>query len=347
MTLRFGLIGCGGIVQQSHLPALQTMLDLVEIVALADPVVENRSQVAEHVPNAQQYDDYRDMLETANLDVVSIATPHHLHAEHIMKSSEGGVAIICEKPMATRLEEAEEILEAVNRAGVLLSVVHNYLFMPAMQDALTRLKTGELGQPQFGRAQSLYNKRDDLQATEWRHRPETGGGAINDTAYHEFYLNEALVGSPVKYIEARVQSKYFPFEVDDLVLVLMEHENGAVSTLSTGWWVPEPEVSAFCEVHTKVGSLRVRQRGRSLQQFLRTDRQWEEIDVPGLTSLSPDELRWSGHAGYFKATFTALVNGTPLPVTSQQAYHNLALIDSARQASTQRRAIEIVRKEFA
>ena len=341
MTLRLGLIGCGGIVRQSHLPALMSIPELVEIAAIADPMTENRAHVAAHVPDAKQYDDYRVMLEQVDLDVVSIATPHHLHAEHIQQSAQAGVAIICEKPMATSLEEANQILEVVDLAGINLSIVHNFLFTPAMRAALERLKTDKMGEPQFGRAQSLFNKRNDLAETDWRHREETGGGAINDTAYHEFYLNEALIGSPVRYVEARVQTKYFPFPVDDLVLVLMEHENGAVSTLSTGWWVPEPEITAYCEVHTAVGSLRVRHRGKGLQQYLRADRQWTEIDIPGLASLSADELRWAGHAGYFKGTFTALTNNQPLPVTGYHAHHNLALIDAARRASKERRAIEI------
>ena len=341
MTLRLGLIGCGGIVQQSHLPAFRSMPELVQIVAIADPSVENRSRFVATVPRAQEFDDYHVMLEQADLDVVSIATPHHLHAEHIIEAAEAGLAVICEKPMATSLEEADEILEKVNRAGISLSIVHNYLFAPGMREAMAQLNSGKLGEPQFGRAQSLYNKQDDLSEKEWRHRQETGGGAINDTAYHEFYQIEALIGSPVRFVEARVQTKFFPFQVDDMVLVLMEHDNGAVSTLSTAWWIPEPEITAFCEVHTSIGSLRVRHRGKSLQRFLRSNRQWEELDVAGLSDLSADELRWAGHAGYFKATFTALSTNQLLPVTGDQARHNLALIDAARRADKERRAKEI------
>jgi predicted dehydrogenase len=338
--IRLGLIGCGGIVQHAHLPALLTIPELAQVVAVADPIPENLAQVgnAAGVPDNQRYENYRAMLEQANLDAVSIATPHHLHAEHAIHSAEAGIAVICEKPMATSLEEAHAILEAVHRCRVKYSVVHNYLFTPAMRLALSLLREVQMGEPVYGRAQSLYKKAEDLPSDKWRHNRQTGGGALNDTAYHEIYLIEALMKSPVRYVEARIQAKFYHFDVDDLALLLLEHENGAVSTLSTGWFVPEPDIAAYCEVHTAAGSLRVRHRGRSLQRYLRSDQNWEEIAV---SPLSPEEQRWVGHAGFFKATFEALLQGEELPVTGEQALHNIAVIDAARRASHERRAVAL------
>ncbi len=100
--LRLGLIGCGGIVQHSHLPALLALSDYAEVVALADPVEENCHTVGDsaNVPSTRRHDNYRDLLAAGDLDLVIIATPHHLHAEQAIAAAEAGLGIISEKPMA-------------------------------------------------------------------------------------------------------------------------------------------------------------------------------------------------------------------------------------------------------
>src|SRR5689334_12355015 len=161
--VRLGLIGCGEIVRRSHLPGLLEHPDQVRVAALADPSAESREAVgrAAEVPASQWYADYREMLGRAELDAVSIATPHHLHAGPAIAAAEAGLAVICEKPMATSSEEADSVLDAVQRHRVAYTVVHNFLFAPATQAALQALRAGEIGEPILGRAKSLFHKTDD------------------------------------------------------------------------------------------------------------------------------------------------------------------------------------------
>ena len=160
------------------------------------------------------------------------------------------------------------------------AVVHNFLFTPGMERARALLAEGAAGTPYFGRAKSLFNKTDDQADpnTVWRASRAAGGGAINDTAYHEIYLLETLVGSPVRYVEARVATQHFAFDVDDLALLLLEHANGALSTVATSWCVPggdAGESANLAEVHGPAGGVRVMRRGRGLWQYARSTRQWQ------------------------------------------------------------------------
>ena len=68
------------------------------------------------------------MLAKADIDAVTIATPHSFHAEQVIESAKAGMAIISEKPMATTLDDADKIMEVVNSSGVAYTVVHNYLY---------------------------------------------------------------------------------------------------------------------------------------------------------------------------------------------------------------------------
>lgn len=350
--LRLGLIGCGGIVQLSHAPSYLAIPSLADVVALADPVAANLAYLGTtfDVPPTARYADYLEMLAQADLDVVTIATPHHLHVEHALNAIAAGVAVISEKPMALTLAEADAILEATERNGVAYTVVHNFLFAPGTQRALMHIQSGELGQTLYGRAKSLFSKSEDQADPQsvWRASKAAGGGALNDTAYHEIYLVEALVGSPICAVEARIQTSYFDFAVDDLALLLFDHQNGAVSTVSTGWAVPGSgggEMANLAEVHAKGGSLRVERRGQALWQSTRSadgsGGPWTAIELPTLAALSAEQRRCIGHVNYFAATCAALANGTDLPVTGQQARHNLAIIEGARQATVERRAIAV------
>ena len=341
--VRLGLIGCGGIVRLSHAPGYQAIPELVRVTALADPVSDNLQRLGETlaVPPERRYADYREMLERAELDAVTIATPHHMHAEQAIDAAAAGVAVVSEKPMAISVEQAEEVLAAVERHGVPYAVVHNFLFTPGMERARALLAEGAAGTPYFGRAKSLFNKTDDQADpnTVWRASLAAGGGAINDTAYHEIYLLETLVGSPVRYVEARVATQHFAFDVDDLALLLLEHANGALSTVATAWCVPggdAGESANLAEVHGPAGGVRVMRRGRGLWQYARSTRQWQEV------ALAPQPA-WaeSGHGRYFAATFDALARGAPPPIGGELALHNLRIIAAARRATAERRAVDL------
>ncbi len=97
--LRLGLIGCGGIVQKTHARAYHSLSDTIIVSAIADVVGENLQKIGEefNVSENKRYTDYRDMLEDGEIDVVTIATPHSLHAEQVIEAANAGVAIISEK----------------------------------------------------------------------------------------------------------------------------------------------------------------------------------------------------------------------------------------------------------
>lgn len=344
--IRLGLIGCGGIVQKTHARAYHSLKDTVNISAVADVVEENLLKVGEafDVPENQRYSDYRDMLEKGELDAVTIATPHSLHAEQVTESANAGVAIVSEKPMATSIEEADQIMDAVNHSNVPYTVVHNYLFTAGMQTAIAQLP--EIGSTYYGRSTGMGLRSTDFNANHpnpafaWRASKSKGGGCISDTSYHEIYSVCTLVQSPVRYVEARVRTMVLDIDVDDFAMLLLEHENGAITTVSGAWSVPANDFG-WCEVHAANGSLRVKHRYNvkdALQKYTRSDG-WKPIE---LTELDEEGLKdSSGHAGYFTATFNALADNKPLPVSAEMAYHNLAIIDAARRATKERCAIEI------
>lgn len=347
--IRLGLIGCGGIVKGTHLPCYKALGDLVQVVAVADLVPANRDEVGDAlgVPPGQRYGHHSDLLEKAQVDAVTIATPHSAHAAQVTEAAQAGVAIISEKPMAATMQEALAMREAVQRHRVPYAVVHNLLHTVPMQAAQAILRAGELGEPYYGRGMSLFHKGDRSTQTtaNWRNTRSAGGGAVADTAYHEIYSTEALMGSPVRYVEARVKNLFYAIEVDDMALLLLEHENGALSTVSTSWCVPTvaAESGRWCEVHAPRGSLRAIHKPEGpLLRFVAGEG-WKSVDLPGLASQGVNTPRHAGqgHLGFFRSVFEALASGTQTPTTIDTACHTLAIVEAARRASEERRAVDV------
>ena len=345
-TIRLGLIGCGGIVQKTHARAYLALSETVKITALADVVPENLQIVGNQfdIPTQNRFTDYRDMLAKAGIDAVTIATPHSFHAEQVIESAKAGMAIISEKPMATTLDDADKIMEAVNSSGVAYTVVHNYLYTAGMQEAIAQLP--EIGKTYYGRSTGMGLKSTDFSANHptpafaWRASKAKGGGCVSDTSYHEIYSVCTLMQSPVRYVEARVKTMCFDIDVDDIAMLLCEHENGAITTVSGAWCVPATDFG-WCEVHAENGSLRVRHRYNvrdALSRFTRAEG-WKQLELPNLDDEGLKDA--SGHIGYFTATFNALAENQTLPISAEKAYHNLAIIDAAQRATVERRAIEI------
>jgi len=349
LPLRIGLLGCGRIVQRAHAPAYDALQDLVVVQALADPLDANRAQVVRRlaVPPEHEYADYRDMLAREELDIVVIATPHHLHAEHAVDALEAGVTVICEKPLASSLEEGEQILAAAAKAEVPVSVIHNFQFTPAVRRAQAWIRNADARGDAVGRALSLFRKSlDDLDPRKsWRARRTAGGGCLNDTAYHELYLLEALIGSPIQTVQGRVESIFGAGEVDDVVLLLLEHENGAVSTLSSSWGIPGAGggmLGNLCEVHTRRGSVRIVRRGQELFQCADVPPRWERVPLPEMDGLPESDRRRIGHLNFFRETLGALARGErSLPVSGEQGWHMLALLEAARSTRPDRPPVRV------
>lgn len=337
LPLKIGLIGCGGIVQRIHSPAYMSMPELALVHALSDPSEPSRQAVAERhgVPIDRQYSDQREMLSAGGLDAVVVATPHAMHCAQVVEALEAGAAVVSEKPMAVSVEEADAVIEAAERGKASYAVCHNLLFSPAMREASRLLSDDDFGERGLGRSQSIFLKPPVLAENDWRATQKAGGGCLIDSAYHEIYAVEALMGSPVRYVEARVKTSFYEIDVDDLAFLLFEHANGAVSTVSSTWRAPAfgTEGGRWCEVHAAGGSARVYHREKQpLSVFTR---------ALGWQTPMDAQADATGHTGFFRAAFEALANGGAAPVDAQAGRRQLAIIEAARRATSERRAVEV------
>ena len=154
MSRRIAIIGHTGQGDFGHsLEQAFVGVEGAEIVALADPDAEGRRQYAERTGARATYADYREMLAAEKPDIAVLAT-HEMsgHLQMVLAAAAVGAHVYVEKPLATTLGEVDRMLEACERAGVLLVMAHPWRGRPQIQQhAIPMIRAGEIGEPRWVR----------------------------------------------------------------------------------------------------------------------------------------------------------------------------------------------------
>ncbi|NLN70793.1 MAG: Gfo/Idh/MocA family oxidoreductase [Chloroflexi bacterium] len=143
MTIKIGIIGAGKIVRVRHLPEIQ-MNSHAEVTAICD-VVEARAKELAQEYGSKAYLDYRQMLLDPNIDAVIVAATNTTHAEMTIAALQAGKHVLCEKPMATNLQDAQNMLDAAKSSGKQLMIGQNQRLEPAHIKAREIIQAGKLG----------------------------------------------------------------------------------------------------------------------------------------------------------------------------------------------------------
>ena len=129
--VNIGIIGCGGIANGKHLPALKKLPN-VRMVAFCDIIPERAEKAAKEygVPEAKVFTDYKEMLKLQDIEVVHVLTPNRSHSFITVDALEAGKHVMCEKPMAINAAEAKKMVEAAKRTGKKLTIGYQNRFRP-------------------------------------------------------------------------------------------------------------------------------------------------------------------------------------------------------------------------
>jgi predicted dehydrogenase len=200
-------------------------------------------QVA-HDCGTRAVDSLEALIEMA--DVVDICTPTHLHHEMALKAAAAGRHIVCEKPLARTVEQAEPMIAACEKAGVKLLVAHVVRFFPEYAQAKVLVDRGEIGRVgvvRLRRASSLPTWPED----NWLMDEEKSGGMMLDLMIHDFDYARWVAGE-VESVFAKNVKSTLPGEQRDYALAILRHTNGALSHIEGGWAYPSDMFRTALEI---------------------------------------------------------------------------------------------------
>jgi predicted dehydrogenase len=161
--LRVGVIGCGGLARGAHIPALLGMknTDNVEIVAVCD-VYQRNLDLGVKATGAKAYTDYRQILDSKDIDYVTIVTPEHWHARMTLDAADAGKHIYCEKPMTWSIEEGKKVVKKIEQTGVKMQVGVQGMSDDSYETARKYIKEGAIGKVVQAQIDYSRNHRDDF-----------------------------------------------------------------------------------------------------------------------------------------------------------------------------------------
>ncbi len=247
-VLRAGLVGCGSVAQRGILPhlSLPDARESVRLVAVADAVEERARQSAARFAVPAAYTRVEDMLSETDLDLVLIATPIPYHFQNAMAAIAAGKHVYVQKTMTTTLAEADELLAARDRAGVMLAAAPGYTLCSTTREMRQVVCDGALGHVYvaytytlgFGHEhEAIRGGAGVLAAIDpgWYYRP--GAGPLPDVTVYALQLATSVLG-PVRRVTALAnkgaaertwQGRSIAVDVDDNNLVLLEFAAGTLA----------------------------------------------------------------------------------------------------------------------
>lgn len=253
--LRVGMIGLGGIATRSHLPALAARPDVaIQAGAEIDSYQAGRAQQRFGIPKV--YAAYQEMLEQERLDAVYICLPNTLHHQAASAALDRGLHVFCEKPMGLSAQEAEDLAEQADRAGLVLMPGYYLRFHEHFLRARELLEERRLGKILQVQASAVYSGpyRGWDPKSDWYFDPRSGG-VLYDWGSHLLDLMVYITGLDVEAVSATGKASLPGLPLIDNIAVAFHARKGVVGTANLAWGTRGNLL--MLQIHGTAGSLLV------------------------------------------------------------------------------------------
>lgn len=356
--LRIGIIGTGGIAG-SHIASYKKQPD-VEVVAGADLIPGKAEKFfKDNEVEAKAFTDYKEMIDTMNLDAVSVCTYNRTHAECTIYALEHGLPVLLEKPMTVTLEEAVAIREAEKKSGKIVSVGFQPRFDANMQMIKKIVQSGELGRIYY--VQTGGGRRHGIPVS-WSEtfieNDKAGLGALGDIGCYSIDLVMNALGNPKPLTVTGTATDYFgttpeaysqvgkpecakKFSVDDFASAYIRLEGGIILDFRIAWYMHLDTPGDTIIMGTK-GSLRIPSTDCWNGSFWKPMTIYHDVagepveTVIPLLPATPDLFDRK-----IRSFLNAVITGSEAPVPTSQIIYNQAILDGIQRSSDCGHEVEI------
>jgi predicted dehydrogenase len=324
--MRIGIIGCGGVAEShAHGYSENSECKIVQVFDLNS----NSAKVFAEKTQSRPVESIQDMINSREVDAVSICTPPVAHFDNCRPFLEAGIPVLCEKPLELNAARATELAELAEKSGTLFMIGFTHRFHAPVREALKIVKSGAIGRPiYFRNAFGGYVCRSG----DHRSNPAiSGGGCLIDTSCHSVDLFRLFMGE-VKTIHAKVDNIVQKTPVEDIGFISIVGQNGShghiMSTNSL------PVVRNMFEIHGTEATLTVNYyipRRPDLTIQNKNEETERAIEVSG-------PFKFTAMISHF---LDCIKNDTPPESTVHDGLQSSRIIEAAYQSSKTNKAIEI------
>ena len=336
MKLRGALLGAGNVGLRGHAPQWLTaeIARQAEVVAVADLSAANREAAQRLFPGAVLYASAEELLASERLDFCDVSTPPFTRLALVEEAARRGVHLLCEKPMALGLADAERIAALVREAGVVFKPCHQYHHSPlwtAVRDLAQRI--GRIRHARYEVRRLSANEGNANWQPHWRTSQSlAGGGILVDHGAHVFYQLRALMGE-ARRVQATVRTlEHKGYGVEDTACILLECDD-AIAEVTLTWAAHRRETSF--RLIGETGEI----AGDESEVRLFTDGA-QTVVHPGGLSGDSSHSEWYGPL--FAEFLRQVRDGAPSAEEVEEAVYVTRVIECAYTASQSERALSLV-----
>lgn len=297
MKYKIGLVGCGRIAK-NHFDAIREEKNL-QLVAVCDSD-KKKAEAAGKEQKIPFFTDLKKMLEDIPMDIISICTPSGIHPQNGILAAEHGVHVVTEKPMATKLEEADALIKACDKNKVHLFVVKQNRLNATMKLLKSAIDKGRFGKIYQAAVNVFWQRPQEYyDQSKWRGTWEFDGGAFMNQASHYVDALEWLIGEP-ESVMAMTTTMARKIESEDMGAAVVRFRNGVIATINVSMLTfpknYEGSITILGEKGTvKIGGIAV----NSIEKW-----EFEDYDdddkIVFESNYNPPNIYGFGHLGYYQ-----------------------------------------------
>ncbi len=339
-TVRWGVIGAGGIARRRTIPEGIQASPNAQLIAVMDRNALTRQELHTQyqVPAVATVQELLDM----QIDAVYIATPTFEHAPQALAAAAAGKHVLCEKPLALDVKEAEQILAACRNARVKLGVGYMMRFHSAHKRIRDWVANGRIGAPVMARAQlACWHPPTP---GHWRQiRTLGGGGALADLALHCFDLLEFILGpiAEVSAITSTLTQHYQDSSVEDSGLVTLRFENGMLGVVESQFNVPDAASENVLEINGTQGAIKaVNTIGQNSGGGLRALFSDENVQATAWEMFSLNHEP-NIYQTQIEAFSNCILADTEPPIPGEAGVRGMRLLEACYQSASQGKMISV------
>lgn len=336
---RFGIIGCGRIAPR-HADSLAE-IDGTKLVQVCD-VLEAR---AHHF--AEKYDteyclDYHELLANPDVDIVNICTPSGLHAEMAVAALKAGKHVIVEKPMAMNVADADRMISTAKEMKRKLCIVLQNRYNPPMQDFYKTVRDGKIGRILLGSVTVRWYRPQEYYNDGWHGTKSMDGGALMNQSVHHIDALQWLVGVPVKSVFAYTATLAHQMEAEDVGVVTVRFENGALATIEGSTVTYPQNLEASVALFGEKGSLKVGGTALNRKVFWKVAGEIEhEKEMLTREEVDPPSVYGASHRQVLEDMISAMEQDREPQTNGVEGRKSLVLVSAMYESAQMAREIFI------
>lgn len=350
--LRFAIIGCGRI-SYKHVEGLVNNHNDAELIAVCDVAREraekNKADYEKAISgaNVAVYTDYLEMIEKESIDVVTVATESGYHAKISMICMKKKIHVICEKPMALSIEDANEMIAVSKENSVKLCICHQNRFNAPIQQLRNALEDNKFGRLINGTARILWNRNMGYyQQAPWRGTWELDGGTLMNQCIHNIDLLQWMLGGEVDTVYSQCDTFLRDIEGEDFGAVIIRFKNGAIGIVEGSACVYPKNLQETLDIFGEKGTVTVGGIAVNKITTWRFEGEDEDSFIKGHGN-DPDTVYGFGHTALFKDVIEAIHEDRQPLVSGEEGKKALSIILAAYKSRLTQSPVKFPMSNFS